>query len=136
MKKRTFLKISSALATGAILSPFASCVKQEKAKITNWAGNLQYSTGNVEYPKSVEEIQALVKKYDKLKVLGSQHCFNTIADSTDNLLSMKNINKVVSLDENAKTVTVEGGIRYGDLANIYKARAMLCTIWLRCRIYP
>ena len=116
MKKRTFLKLSSTLATGVLLAPLSSCVKNETVKLKNWAGNLTYSTANVDYPANIEQIQALVKKYNKLKVLGSQHCFNTIADSTDNLVSMKNFNKVISLDEKAKTVTVEAGIRYGILA--------------------
>lgn len=123
MKKRTFLKLSSALATGAVLAPFASCVQTPpKEMIKNWSGNLTYSTANVDYPTTIEELQALVKKHNKIKVLGSQHCFNTIADSTDNLVSMKNINKVISLDEKAKTVTVEAGIRYGHLAEYLQGK--------------
>ena len=122
MKKRTFLKISSALATGALLSPLASCVQTPKERLKNWSGNLTYSTANVDYPTTVEELQALVKKHDKMKVLGSQHCFNTIADSADNLVSMKNLNKVISLDAVAKTVTVEAGIRYGILAEYLHAK--------------
>jgi len=85
-------------------------------RLKNWAGNLTYSTDHVFYPKSVQEVQQLVKKYDKLKVLGTRHCFNTIADSKDNLLSTKELNKVISLDKKANTVTVEGGIKYGELA--------------------
>ena len=119
MKKRTFIKLSSTLAAGAILSPLAGCVvkeEQPKERLKNWAGNLTYATANVDYPTSVEEVQALVKKHAKLKVLGSQHCFNTIADSPDRLVSMRELKKLVSLDETAKTVTVEAGMRYGHLA--------------------
>ncbi|MDB5025438.1 MAG: FAD-binding protein [Mucilaginibacter sp.] len=85
-------------------------------RLKNWAGNLTYSTENVQYPKTVEQVQQLVKKHAKLKALGTRHCFNTIADSKDDLLSTKEINKVVSLDAKAHTVTVEGGIKYGELA--------------------
>ena len=85
-------------------------------RLKNWAGNLTFSTDHVFYPKSVQEVQQLVKKYDKLKVLGTRHCFNNIADSKDNLLSTKELNKVISLDKKAHTVTVEGGIKYGELA--------------------
>ena len=91
-----------------------SNMQQERLK--NWAGNLTYSTGNVFYPKSVEDVQQLVKKHSKLKALGTRHCFNTIADSRDNLVSTKEMNKVVALDAHAHTVTVEGGIKYGELA--------------------
>lgn len=61
-------------------------------------------------------MQALVKKHDKIKTLGTRHCFNNIADSKDNLLSTRDMNKVVSLDAKAHTVTVEAGIKYGELA--------------------
>jgi xylitol oxidase len=70
----------------------------------------------VQYPKSVEEVQQLVKQHSKLKVLGTRHCFNTIADSKDDLVCSKELNKVISLDAAAHTVTVEGGIKYGELA--------------------
>ncbi|MFC0182424.1 FAD-binding protein [Pseudarcicella hirudinis] len=122
MKKRTFLKLSTVFATGAMFSPLSGCVMKEKERLKNWAGNLTYSTANVDYPTSVEEVQALVKKYNKLKVLGTRHCFNTIADSEDNLVSLKELNKVVSLNAEARTVTVEGGIRYGDLAEFLEAK--------------
>ena len=52
----------------------------------------------------------------KLRALGTRHCFNRIADSKNNLISTKQLNKVVALDVNAHTVTVEGGIKYGELA--------------------
>jgi alditol oxidase len=114
MKKRDFIKLSSALATGAIFSPMISFSQNEKLK--NWAGNLTYSTGNVYYPKSVEEVQTLIKKYSKIKTLGTRHCFNNIADSTDNLLSTKFLDEIISLDKDKHTVTVGAGITYGKLS--------------------
>jgi alditol oxidase len=125
MKKRMFLKMSSAALTGAALSPMSGCKQADTAvappsgpgaaRLKNWAGNLEYSTENVVYPESVEQVQAIVKKASKLRALGSQHCFSKIADSPHQLLSTKNLNKIVALDPAKKTVTVEGGIRYGTL---------------------
>jgi xylitol oxidase len=89
---------------------------QEQQPITNWAGNLTYGTTNLEYPTSVDAIQQLVKKYDKVKVLGTRHCFNTIADSRDRFISLRDMNKIIALDEKAQTITAEGGIKYGELA--------------------
>ena len=97
-----------------LLSSFESFAQQPR--LQNWSGNLTYSTGNVFYPKSVEEVQQLINKHDKIKALGTRHCFNTIADSKDNLLSTRDLNKVVSIDKQNHTVTVEGGIKYGELA--------------------
>ena len=99
-------------------SPLLSSLESfaQQPRLQNWSGNLTYSTGNVFYPKSVEEVQQLLKKHDKIKALGTRHCFNTIADSKDNLLSTRDLNKVVSLDRQNHTVTVEGGVKYGELA--------------------
>ena len=117
MKKRTFLKTTSIIAGGAVLSRMASCSTNAPAPhLKNWAGNLEYSTGNVHYPKTVSAVQETVKKCNKLTALGSRHSFNTIADSTENQLSLQELNKVISLDKAANTVTVEAGMRYGDLA--------------------
>ena len=122
MDKRTFLKTASVLTGGIILSDMIACNSPAKQPATsnehlsNWAGNLTYSTGNVHYPKTVEEVQDIVKKCDKLRALGSRHAFNTIADSTENQVSLKEMNKVVSLDKTANRVTVEAGTRYGDIA--------------------
>jgi xylitol oxidase len=113
MTRKTFLKFSSALASATLLSPLKTLSQKEKLK--NWAGNLEYSTSNIFYPKTVKEVQDLVKKTPKLRALGTRHCFNTIADSKDNLISTKELNKVISLDANARNVTVEAGIKYGEL---------------------
>ena len=85
-------------------------------KLQNWSGNLTYSTSNVFYPKSVAEVQSLVKQLERLRGLGTRHCFNTIADSKYNLISSNNMNNIIFLDVENKTVTVEGGIKYGELS--------------------
>jgi xylitol oxidase len=48
-------------------------------------------------------------------VLGTRHCFNNIADSTHSLLSLKSMDQVVALDSEARTVTVDAGMTYGQL---------------------
>jgi len=104
------------------LSPLSAWPLGQQERLKNWAGNLTYSTGNVFYPTSVEEVQQLVKTHSKLKALGTRHCFNTIADSRDNLVSTSKMNKVVSLDPPQGTVTVEAGIKYGELAPYLHAK--------------
>ena len=114
MKKRTFIKLSSALMTGTLLSPLIDLSQEEKLK--NWAGNYTYSTNRLKNAKSVEEVQNLVKKYSKLKVLGTRHCFNGIADSKNNFISLGQLNKAIAIDTKSGTVTVGAGVRYGELA--------------------
>lgn len=119
MDKRNFLKTSAVVTGGALLSRFVSCAPKDSKNmehLKNWAGNLEYSTGNVHYPKTVGEVQEVVKKCKSLTALGSRHSFNKIADSTENQISLQELNKVVSLDTASNTVIVEAGMRYGELA--------------------
>jgi alditol oxidase len=133
MKKRTFLKLSSAGITGAMLTacqqpstPPAPINKLTDAasseKLTNWAGNLTYNTTKVAYPETVEQVQAAVQKAERLRALGTQHCFNKIADSPHQLLSVKKLDKILALDPAQKTVTVEAGVRYGTLGEYLQTK--------------
>jgi len=88
----------------------------------NWAGNYTYSSSPVHVAHSIEEAQALVKKYPHLKVLGTRHCFNNIADSNDQLISLAPLNTILPVDKNNHTVTVEAGVRYGELATVLQAQ--------------
>ena len=101
--------------TGAAFANVSCNKNNPTTELRNWAGNLTYGTASVFEPKSVEEVQEIVKKCTRLRALGTRHCFNKIADSKDNLLSTKNLNSIISLDKQGKKVTVGGGMRYGEL---------------------
>jgi alditol oxidase len=113
VKKRTFIKLSSAVLAGPVISPLAAWASG--GKLQNWAGNLEYSTERLYQANSLEEVRAFVKKQSNLKVLGTRHCFNTIADSAHAFLSLKSMGEVVALDPQARTVTVAAGMSYGQL---------------------
>src|SRR5436309_9330156 len=113
MNKRAFIKLFSALIASPAISPFLTWAAKDKLK--NWAGNLEYSTDRLYSASSLEQVRSYVKKQNKLKVLGTRHCFNNIADSTDNFLSLKPLDEVVALDPHAHTVTVRAGMTYGQL---------------------
>jgi alditol oxidase len=124
MKKREFLKSASVLAAGAAFPQLMSCSNNTAENTqtaeavhggrTNWAGNYTYSTDNLVAPKTVEELQEFIKSYKKAKGLGTMHCFNGIADSKFNQISTAALNKVISLDKEKQTITVESGIKYGE----------------------
>lgn len=100
-------------SSASLITPVSTFIQQEETK--NWAGNITYSTTHIYYPKTVAEVQELVKKMGQLRPLGTKHCFNSIADSTFNLISTKEMNQIIAIDTTAKTVTVEAGIKYGEL---------------------
>jgi xylitol oxidase len=129
MKKRTFLKLSSAMITGAAIAPIAACkMEQQQEKLKNWAGNLTYSTTNILEPKTVEEVQEFVKECNKVRTLGTRHCFNKIADSNKNLLSTKYLTGISAIDTDARTITVGAGIRYGEFCHQIHEQDLLFII--------
>ena len=83
--------------------------------LANWAGNYRYSTARLYNARSLQQVQDFVKQHDRLKVLGTRHCFNGIADSTHQLLSLREMNQVIAVDPTSRTVTVEAGVSYGQL---------------------
>jgi len=85
-----------------------------KQSLTNWSGNIVYGTGRLHEAASVEQIRSILRSGNELKVLGTRHSFNSIADSHYNLLSLKPM-QAIELDRGARSVTVEAGVTYGQL---------------------
>ncbi len=82
---------------------------------TNWAGNHAYRAKVVHRPESIEELREIVNRAARIHALGSRHCFNDIADSSE-LVTLDAIDIPVEIDRSAMTVTIPAGIRYGTLA--------------------
>jgi xylitol oxidase len=84
----------------------------------NWAGNILYSSSQISAPTSRSDLQALVTNSESLKALGTRHSFNSIADTSGIHISTRDLGQGVALDPARKTVTVDAGVRYGELAQI------------------
>ena len=119
MDKREFLKASGGFVAASMVT--GAFGEQPPEPRTNWAGNLTFSTQNLNTPATVDEVRELVKKCDHLRALGTRHSFNAIADSKYNQVSLKKLDQI-TLDEKARTVTVGPGVRYGDLATVIDKR--------------
>lgn len=115
MNKREFLKSAGVLAAGTMLKRVAQGEPVAAAPRTNWAGNLTYSTNNLQTPGTVDELRAAVKSASSLRALGARHSFNAIADSTHEQISLARLQEM-TLDESAHTVSVGGGVTYAQLA--------------------
>lgn len=81
----------------------------------NWAGNYSYSATDVFIPEHIEQVGQWVARSSRVKALGTRHSFNGIADTEASHISLQQLNRVISLDRENHRVTVEAGIRYGEL---------------------
>lgn len=83
--------------------------------LTNWAGNRAYVAAQLHEPATMEQLQEIARNSRSVRVLGSRHSFNDIADTTGDLISLRRMPRVFELDSAAQTVKVDGGVRYGEL---------------------
>lgn len=83
--------------------------------LENWAGNYRYTAERVHRPETVAQVQELVAASRRAKALGTRHSFNAIADSAEDLISLEGLDKIVGIDRERMTVTIEGGVTYGAL---------------------
>jgi xylitol oxidase len=90
---------------------------------TNWAANLTYRAAELHRPASLEQVQELVAGASRLRVLGSRHSFNDIADG-DELLALDGLPGEAAVDHDAGTVSVPAPMRYGELAGRLRAEGV------------
>ncbi|PWI14592.1 FAD-binding protein [Streptomyces sp. Act143] len=94
--------------------------------VTNWAGNITYTAKELHRPYSVDALAALVAGSAKVRVLGSGHSFNEIAEpgAEGVLLSIAGFPPAIDVDSAARTVRVGGGVRYAELARTVDAHGL------------
>ena len=83
----------------------------------NWSGTYAYGASEVFRPRSLAELQQLVRAGNRLHPLGTRHSFNGVADGSA-LVSVAELGGSAVVDPEARTVTVPAGMRYGDLARV------------------
>ncbi|MEV4336687.1 FAD-binding protein [Streptomyces sp. NPDC049590] len=94
--------------------------------VTNWARSITYAVKEFHRPDSFEALRAVVAGSAKVRVLGSGHSFNRIADPGDEgvLVSIAGLPPVIDVNSAARTVRVSGGVRYAELARAVHARGL------------
>ena len=81
----------------------------------NWAGNHSFRSRRLLEPESVEELAEIVRASDRIRAIGTRHSFNHVADTTGDHVSLARLAAPIRIDQDARTVTVSGGQRYGEL---------------------
>jgi alditol oxidase len=85
-------------------------------RLSNWAGNVTFGASRTHRPVSVDELRAVVAGTDRVRVLGTGHSFNRLADTDGDLVSVAGLPPTVEIAADRRSVTVAAGIRYGELA--------------------
>ena len=88
---------------------------------SNWAGTYAYRARALHRPETLEELQELVARAPRLRVLGSRHSFSDIADSEE-LVTLDALPAEIVVD--GGTVTCGGAVRYGELAETLHAEGV------------
>jgi FAD-linked oxidoreductase len=87
---------------------------RDRNRWRNWGRNQSCSPAAVEQPESelevVEAVHRARRAGQTVKVVGAGHSFTGIACTDGRLLHLDRLDRVVALDAEARTVTVEGGI--------------------------
>ncbi|MFI6154808.1 D-arabinono-1,4-lactone oxidase [Kitasatospora sp. NPDC051170] len=86
--------------------------------VTNWAGNIRFRAERCHEPRSVEELRRIVAGARSVRVLGTGHSFNAIADTPGDLVSVAGLPRVVEVDGRARTVTVSAGLRFSEFTGV------------------
>jgi len=81
----------------------------------NWSGHVTFGATTIHHPATLDEVRAIVAAASKVRAFGARHSFNAVADTTGDHLALERLDRVVALDPERRTVTVEGGIRYAQL---------------------
>jgi xylitol oxidase len=89
----------------------------------NWAGNYTYRAEKLHRPSTVEQVQQVLAGASRVHVLGSRHSFNDIGDSSE-LITLEALPADVIVDQAARTVSFNAGLKYGELAEALKAEGL------------
>ena len=110
---------------------------------TNWAGNIAFAAPDFYRPASLAELRAVVARARQVRVLGTGHSFNDMADSPGAQVSLAGLPPEVEVDSAAGLVRVAAGLTYGHLASRLdrgsvvepiRNLSMACAAWRPSRI--
>jgi xylitol oxidase len=83
---------------------------------SNWAGTVRFGAARRHRPTSVEQLREIVAGAESVRVLGTGHSFNAIADTDGDLVSTAGLPPDLEIDPDRGTARVAAGLRYGDVA--------------------
>ena len=100
--------------------------EEETTNVINWSGTHSVTVSNKFYwePETVEEVENIIKechaKGQPVRPLGASLSPNGIAFHPGGMISMANLDQVLEIDTERKTITVQAGISVNKVSAIEK----------------
>ena len=89
----------------------------------NWAGNYTYRAEKLHRPSTIEQVQEIIANARGVRVLGSRHSFNDIADSSE-LITLEDMPSDVVVDHATNTISFNAALKYGELVETLSAEGV------------
>jgi xylitol oxidase len=89
----------------------------------NWAGNYTYRAEKLHRPSTIEQAQQIIASAPAVRVLGSRHSFNDIADSSE-LITLEAMPTDVVVDHATNTISFNAALKYGELVETLSAEGV------------
>jgi alditol oxidase len=82
----------------------------------NWAGNVVFAAAHLHRPATLGQLQAVVARARRIRVLAAGHSFNDLADSPGAQVSLAGLPPEVEIDSAARLARISAGLSYAELA--------------------
>jgi alditol oxidase len=96
---------------------------QDRSPGRNWAGNYTYGAQKLHRPSTIEQVQEIIANAPGVRVLGSRHSFNDIADSSE-LITLEAMPMDAVVDHATDTVSFNAALKYGELVHTLNAEGV------------
>jgi alditol oxidase len=96
---------------------------QDRSPGRNWAGNYAYRAEKLHRPSTIEQLRETIARAPAVRVLGSRHSFNDIADSSE-LITLEDMPGDVAFDHAAGTVSFNAALKYGEMVGALGAEGL------------
>ena len=105
----------------------SEAVREEPVR--NWAGNVEFRAARVHRPTTLEQLRQVVAGAEAVRVLGTGHSFNRIADTRGDLVLLHDLPGSVEINAAAGTATVAAGMRLAEIsARLHEAGYALANL--------
>lgn len=84
----------------------------------NWSGHIAFQAPELQVPRSITDLQALVSTSPRIHPVGTAHSFNDVADSPAVQVSTAGLPPQIDIDTDRRSARVSGSLRFGEVARV------------------